>query len=85
MSIESIQDRIAQTFGYEDAADQEADEQYQVEVNWCPKDGNAKTGCIYKNDKGILQLYWYPSEEHPVVSSPKARRNRSHVPRRDRT
>ena len=70
-SIESIdysyqKDRIAQSFGYDNAEDQEADEQYQVEVNYDrKKDGNAKTGGIYKDDKGILQFYWYPSEEHP--------------------
>lgn len=62
---ETPQDRIAQNFGYNNAEDQEADEQYQVEVNWHPKDGNAKTGSIFKDDKGILQFYWYPSEEHP--------------------
>ena len=64
-SIESQQDYIAQSFGYEDFADQEADEQYQAQVNWHPKDGKAETGCIYKDDKGILQFYWYPSEDHP--------------------
>lgn len=64
--LNQITESIAVTFGYTPFPEGEHDKQFQAEVNYDPqKNTPPKSGSVYRNKRGILRIYWEPSEEHP--------------------
>lgn len=64
--LNQITESIAVTFGYTPFPEGEQDKQFQAEVNYDPqKNAPPKSGSVYRNKRGVLRIYWEPSEEHP--------------------
>jgi len=62
MALSAEQQLIAQAVGYEPITGEEAEQQFEPEVNYDPKDGGVpKPGSIYKNKRGTYRYYWVPS------------------------
>ena len=61
MALTSDQQLIAKAIGYEPLSTQEANDQYQPEVNYDPTNGGLpKAGSIYLNKRGVYRYYWIP-------------------------
>lgn len=63
MALTSEQQLIAKAIGYEPVTSDEANEQYQAEVDfsYAIKGGIPRTGNVRKDEKGVLQCFWIPA------------------------
>ena len=62
MALTTEQQLIAYAVGYEPLTGDEAEQQFEPEVNYDPEqDGIPKPGAIYQNKRGTYRYYWKPS------------------------
>lgn len=62
MALTTEQQLIAYAVGYEPLTGDEAEQQFEPEVNYDPNEGGIpKPGSIYQNKRGTYRYYWKPS------------------------
>jgi hypothetical protein len=62
MALTTEQQLIAQVVGYEPLTGDEAELQFEPEVNYDPKEGGLpKSGDIYRSKRGPYRYYWKPA------------------------
>jgi hypothetical protein len=62
MALTTEQKFIAYAVGYEPITGDEAEQQFEPEVNYDPGyDGIPKPGSIYRNKRGVYRYYWKPA------------------------
>jgi hypothetical protein len=67
MVLHPITQEIAKSFGYPSFSEEERSEQFQADITFSPKtvclgdlSTYPKNGSVYRDKKGVLQLYWKP-------------------------
>ena len=60
MALSTEQQLIAQAFGYEPIDGEEAEQQFEPEINYDPKECS-KARSIYRSKRGKYRYYWKPS------------------------